>query len=813
MTNHWNDVKNSDCILVMGANPAENHPISFRYVMQAKDNGAKLICVDPRLTRTAAVADIYTPLRSGTDIAFLGGMIKYIIDNALYQKTYAANYTNGQFIVNEKYGFDDGLFAGFEPEEKRYDQTLWAFETDTKGAPRRDVTFQHERCVFQLLKKHYARYDLKTVSKITGTPEESLIEVYKTFAATGAPSRAGTVMYAMGWTQHSTGVQNIRAMCIIQLLLGNMGLAGGGINALRGESNVQGSTDHALLYDSWPGYLKIPRDSHKTLEIYNKKCTPVSHDPLSVNWWQNYPKYSVSFLKSMFGGNATADNDFGYEWTPKCKDERSYSWWRIFKAMYYGGVKGFFSWGMNPAASCGNVSIIRQALTRLDWMVHVNVFDTETSAFWHGPDMRPEEIKTEVFSLPACTWVEKEGSITNSGRWMQWRYKGPQPLGESKNDGQILMELGDRLKSLYAVSGVFPEPIRNLKWNYSTNGEFDPHKVAKEINGYFLEDVTIDGKVYKKGTLVPSFVLLQDDGRTSSGNWLYCNSYTEEGNKSERREHQDASNNIGGYPEFAWAWPLNRRIIYNRAAVDLKGQPWDPEHWVVRFDGKVSDGKYVDGKWVGDVIDGGGMPLQHPDGSANDGGRFPFIMRPHGVGQIYGPGLLDGPFPEHYEPLESPIAENFMSSRRRNPLLRYSKKGDLPAEDDPLFPIVCTTYRLAEHWQTVTRIIPWNLELQPQVIVEMSHELAKMKKIKTGERVFVVSSRGKLECTAVVTHRFRPMKIVDKIVHQVGIPWHFGWRWPASGRERSANILVSTTTDPVSEIPEYKAFMVNIHKR
>ena len=813
MTNHWNDLKNSDCILVMGANPAENHPISFKYVMQAKDNGAKLICVDPRFTRTAAMADIYEPLRSGTDIAFLGGMIKYLIDNALYQKTYAANYTNAQFIVNAQYGFDDGLFAGFDPEEKRYDRTRWAFETDTKGVPRRDVTFRHARCVFQLLKKHYARYDLRTVSKITGTPQKSLVEVYKTFCATGAPSRAGTVMYAMGWTQHSKGVQNIRAMCIIQLLLGNMGLAGGGINALRGESNVQGSTDHALLFGSWPGYLKVPRDSHKNLAIYNKKNTPASNDPLSVNWWQNYPKYSVSFLKSMFGHTATADNNFGYEWMPKCKDDRSYSWWRLFKAMWHGSVKGFFAWGMNPAASCGNVNLIRKALTRLDWLVHVNIFDTETSAFWHGPGMRPEEIKTEVFSLPACTWVEKEGSITNSGRWMQWRYQGPKPLGESKDDGQILMELGNKLKALYAKDGVFPEPIRNLKWDYTTAGEFDPHKVAKEINGYFLEDVTVEGKVYRKGSLVPGFGLLQDDGRTSSGNWLYCNSYTEEGNKSERREQKDATNNIGSYPEFAWAWPLNRRIIYNRAAVDLKGQPWDSEHWVVRFDGKVSGGRYVDGQWVGDVIDGGGMPLEHPDGSATDAGRFPFIMRPHGLGQIYGPGLADGPFPEHYEPLEGPIADNFLSSQRRNPLLHYSKKGDLPATDDPLYPIVCTTYRLTEHWQTVTRAVPCNLELQPQVFVEMSHELAKMKKIKPGERVFVASTRGELECTAVVTHRFRPMKIVDKVVHQVGVPWHFGWRWPEGGKEGSANVLVATTVDPVSEIPEYKAFMVNIYKK
>jgi formate dehydrogenase major subunit len=812
MTNHWIDIKNSDCILVMGANPAENHPISFRYVMQAKDNGAKLICVDPRFTRTAAVADIYAPLRSGTDIAFLGGMIKYILDNRLYQEIYVANYTNAQFIVNKQYGFKDGLFAGFDPENKSYDKTKWAFETDTKGVPRRDVRLRHKRCVFQLLKTHYARYDLKIVSKITGTSEESLMEVYKTFTATGASSLAGTVMYAMGWTQHTTGVQNIRAMSIIQLLLGNMGLAGGGINALRGENNVQGSTDHALLFHILPGYLKIPRDSDKNLAAYNARYTPSSNDPRSVNWWRNYPKYSVSFLKSMFGENATPANDFGYEWMPKCKDGRSYSWWKLFQAMWHGRVKGFFAWGMNPAASCGNATIIRECLTRLDWMVHVNLFDTETSAFWRGPGMKPEETKTEVFSLPACAWVEKEGSVTNSGRWMQWRYPGPKPLGQSKSDGHILMELGSKLKALYARGGTFSDPIRNLKWDYTTHGEFDSHKVAKEINGYFLEDVTIDGKIYKKGSLVPSFVHLRDDGRTSSGNWLYCNSYTEEGNNSARQGQQDAPNNLGNFPDFAWSWPLNRRIIYNRAAVDLKGQPWNSRHWVVRFDGEVKNGKFVSGKWIGDIVDGGGMPLQHPDGSENDDGRYPFIMRPHGLGQIFGPGLKDGPFPEHYEPLESPIANNFLSSRRRNPLLRYSKKGDRPAEADPRFPLVCTSYRVTEHWQTVTRVIPWNLELQPQVFVEMSHELAEIKGIKKGERVLVESSRGKLECTAVVTHRLKPMLIGNQTVHQVGIPWNYGWRWPEKGTERSVNILISTAVDPGAEIPEYKAFMVNIRK-
>ncbi len=514
----------------------------------------------------------------------------------------------------------------------------------------------------------------------------------------------------------------------------------------------------------------------------------------------------------MFGETATPDNDFGYQWLPKCDDNRSYSWWKMFYAMWHGDIKGFFAWGMNPAASSGNVSVIRDCLTRLDWMVHVNVFDTETSEFWHGPGMVPEDIKTEVFSLPACTSVEKEGSVTNSGRWMQWRYKGPEPLGESRCDGRILMDLGKKLKELYAYDGVFPEPIRNLIWDYTTRGDYDPHKVARMINGYFVEDVTIAGKTFKKGTLVPSFLYLRDDGSTASGNWLYCNSYNESGNKSARRGQHDGPNEIGCYPEFGWAWPLDRRIIYNRAAVDPQGQPWDDKRWVVRFEGEVEDGRFVGGRWSGDIIDGGGMPLLHPDGSDNDQGRYPFIMLTHGLGQIFTPGLRDGPFPEHYEPFESPITENPLSAQLRPPLLRYAPKVDLPARADPRFPIVCTTYRVTEHFHTVTRLVPWNLELQPQVFVEMSHELAADHNIENGERVRVESSRGRLDCTAIVTHRLEPLKIADQLVHQVGIPFHFGWRWPVGGSEESVNVLVSTATDPAAEIPEYKAFMVNIVK-
>jgi formate dehydrogenase major subunit len=669
-----------------------------------------------------------------------------------------------------------------------------------------DRSLKNPRCVFQLLKKHYARYNTKIVSAITGTPEDLLNQIYGTYAATGRPGKAATIMYAMGWTQHTVGTQNIRTMAMIQLLLGNMGVAGGGVNALRGESNVQGSTDHCLLWHIWPGYLRTPRSSDTSLAVYNKNYTPVSNDPLSANWWQNYPKYSVSLLKSFFGAAGTPENDFGFNWLPKAEDGVVYSWLDIFDAMYDGKIKALFAWGMNPACSGSNAGKNREAMENLDWMVNVNLFDNETGSFWRGPGKDPSKIKTEVFMLPAAASVEKEGSITNSGRWMQWRYQGPKPLGNSRPDGDIILELGRKLKEVYADGGTFPEPIANLKWDYLTDGAYDPHKVAKEINGYFLKDVEIRGTVYKKGTLVPSFAFLQADGSTSSANWLYCNSYTEKGNMATRRGQEDAPNNIGLYPGFSWCWPVNRRIIYNRASVDLKGQPWNKDRWVIKWTGE---------KWVGDVPDGGWPPLEDADGKPNPKSKYPFIMRKHGHAQIFGPGLNDGPFPEHYEPLECPVEENAMNKQRINPTAPvYSGKADEYASCDPRFPFVATTYRVSEHWQTglMTRNQPWLLELQPQMFVEMSQELAKLKGINNGERVMVTSARGKVECTAIVTQRFKPFKIGKSVVHQVGMPWHYGWRMPVSGKEDSVNLLTPSTGDPNTRIPETKAFMVNIVK-
>ncbi len=815
MTNHWNDLANSDCVLMMGSNPAENHPISFRWVMKAKDNGATLIHVDPRYTRTSTKADIYVPLRSGTDIAFLGGMIKYILDHDKMFKEYAVNYTNIAFVVGDKFDFKDGLFSGFDKDKRAYDPSSWAYVKDDKGVPKRDPTLQDPRCVYQLLKKHYARYDLDTVSSITGTSKDDLVKVYEAYSATGVPDKAGTMMYAMGWTQHTVGVQNIRAGSMIQLLLGNIGIAGGGVNALRGESNVQGSTDAGLLFHIYPGYLPVPSASVPTLAEYNKKFTPATNDPHSANWWQNRPKYMVSFLKSMFGEAATPENEFGYGWLPKLDDGKSYTWLDLFDAMYKKEFKGFFAWGMNPACSGGNANKTRQAMANLEWMVNVNLFDNETASFWKGPGMDPKKIKTEVFFLPCAASMEKEGSISNSGRWAQWRYKAQNPAGQSKPDGDIAVELFNEIRALYKKpGGAFPDPILKLKWDYMTKHAFDPHLVAKAINGFFTKDVTIGDKTYKKGDPVPAFAMLKDDGSTSSGNWLYCQSYNQDGNNMARRDNSDPSG-IGLYPKWSWAWPVNRRIIYNRASVDPTGKPWNPKKVVIAFAGEVKDGKYTTQKWTGDVPDGPWYPLKNPDGSVREDGKLPYIMKPDGYASIYGPGLKDGPFPEHYEPLECPVEKNPFSPQLNNPVAAtYSTERDVIKACDPRFPFICSTYRVTEHWQTgvLTRWLPWLIEAEPQMFVEMSEELAKLRTINNGEKVIVESPRGMLEAVAIVTKRLKPFKIQGNEIHEVGIPWHFGWVWPAEGGD-SANLLTPSVGDPNTRIPESKAFMVNVRKK
>ena len=799
MTNHWNDLANSDCILIMGSNPAENHPISFKWVTKAQRAGAKVIHIDPRFTRTSARSDMHAALRSGTDIAVLGGMINYILQKKRYFSEYMVEYTNASFIVGEDYGFKDGLFTGFDPASRSYDKTKWAFETDANGIPKRDTSLSHPRSVFQIMKKHYERYSLDNVSSMSGVSVADLKKLYAAYTETGTAKKAGTIMYAMGWTQHSTGVQNIRAMAIIQLLLGNMGVAGGGVNALRGECNVQGSTDYALLYHILPGYLKTPLAGQDTLEQYNTAWTPVSHDPKSANWWGNYSKYSASLIKAMYEDDDPKD---AYPFLPKLENHKAsqYSWLPLIDRMSEGGFTGALIWGMNPACSGADSDKTRRAFAELDWMVNTNLFTCETSDFWKGPGMDPKKIKTETFYLPCASAIEKEGSVSNSGRWMQWRYQAQKPQDGVLTDGHYFHELWEELKHLYEEEGgAFPEPITHLTFdrmceeNEEGHLEFSARQTARLCNGWFTRDVEVKGKKFTKGQQVPSFAYLQDDGSTTSGNWLYSGSWTEAGNKSERhdRTQTEAQAKIGLYPNWTWCWPVNRRIIYNRASCDQHGAPWNPEKAVIAWNGK---------KWNGDVPDGGWAP----------GTRHPFIMLKDGMGQLFGPGRADGPLPEYYEPLECPVDSHVFSKQLHTPTAVHFEDEE-KAVNDARFPFVGSTYRVTEHWQTgsMTRWMKWLVEAEPQMFVEISPALAKLRNIENGEKVVVESVRGSLWAIAMVTERIQPYTIAGKDVHMVGMPWHYGWVTPTDGGD-SANLVTPNVGDPNTGIPEYKAFMVNV---
>ena len=789
MTNHWTDIGNADVILIMGSNAAENHPISFHWVTKAMEKGGTLIHVDPRFTRTSAKANIYAPMRSGTDIAFLGGMVKYIVEDiesnpGNYNMQYLQEYTNAGWLISPGYGFSDGIFSGYDGSARAYkDKSGWQYQTDEQGIPRQDKTLSDPNCVFQLLKKHYSRYDAGTVSRVTGTPEPTLLQVYKTFASSGRADRAGTIMYAMGTTQHTVGSQNVRAYGIIQLLLANVGIAGGGINALRGESNVQGATDHAILYHLLPGYLPVFTSNDTTLAKYNERTTPKSNDPKSGNWWKHRPKYTVSLLKAWYGSAGTADNEFGYQYLPKAQAGVNYSFIPLFEAMDKGDIKGLIAWGQNPAVGGPNSMAIRKSLANLEWLVDVDLWETETAAFWNRPGVDPKTIGTEVFLLPAAASYEKEGSVANSGRWTQWRYKAIDPPGEAEDDLWIITHLMDKVRALYAKDGgPNADAITKLTWDYGDNP--DPNQVAKEINGYDLNT----------GKLVTNFVSLKDDGTTSSGNWLFSGSYNENGNMMARRDNKDTSG-IGLYSNWSWSWPLNRRIIYNRASVDLNGNPFDPKRTVVKWNA-------VDKKWSGDVIDGFG-------GNAPTEIR-PFIMLSDGVGHIFGVGgMADGPFPEHYELWETPTT-NALSNTQLNPASKVWRASEHGAPDK--YPYVGTTYRVSEHWQAgaMTRNLPWLAELMPEMFAEIDEELASQKGIQNGDKVVVEGARGEIKAVAVVTKRLRPLMVNGNPVHTVGLPWHYGYKGLITGD--SANVLTPFIGDANTTIPEYKAFLVNIRR-
>ncbi len=801
MTNHWNDIGNSDCIISIGSNPAENHPAAFGYITEAKEKGAKLISIDPRFTRTSSKADIYAPLRSGTDIAFIGGMIKYVLDDIQsnpgnYNMTYITEYTNAAYLINPDYKGPaelEGLFSGYagslnetDGGKRKYDKSSWQYQVDTKGIPKKDKTLKDPNCAFQIMRKHFARYTPEMVNSICGTPEDTFLEVCKTYAATGKTGKAGTILYAMGTTQHTYGAQNIRSYCILQLLLGNIGITGGGINAMRGESNVQGSTDHCLLFHILPGYLKVPVNTDTSLAKYLERATPKSSDPNSANWWQHTPKYAVSLLKAWYGNDATQDNQFGFHYLPKIEAGKDYSHISLFEAMDEGIIKGLMVWGQNPAVGGPNANLERDAMDKLDWMVVADIWHTETANHWKRPGVNPANIKTEVFLLPALSSYEKEGSVTNSGRWSQWRYKAADGPGEAEEDLYMMTAIYRKLKELYeSEGGPNAEAITRLTWDYGA-GHPDVHKVAKEINGY---DLTT-------GKLLPSFGKLKDDGTTTSGNWLYCASYTEDGNMAARRDPTPGPFNVGLYPKWAWCWPVNRRIIYNRASVDLNGVPWDKEQPVIWW---------KDGKWVGDVPDGGWPPIAvDPEKT-----KWPFIMKPEGHARVFGAGMAEGPLPEHYEPWEAPI-QNPMSKQQNNPAFKIWRPEEQGTPDR--FPIVCSTYRISEHWQggQMTRNLPWLIEMQPEPFVEMSEELAREKGIRNGDKVIVESARGQVNVVALVTKRFKPFQMNGSVVHQVGVVWHWGYTGLSTGD--SANVLTPHVGDANTMIPEYKAFLVNVRK-
>lgn len=800
MTNHWIDIKNADVVLIIGSNAAEHHPVSFKWIMRAKDNGAALIHVDPKFSRTSARCDYHVPLRSGTDIAFLGGMVNYILESNSYFHDYVVNYTNASFIVGKGYDFKDGLFSGYDAKARKYDQSKWGFEKGPDGAPLRDATLKHERCVFNLMKKHYSRYTLKNVSDITGVSEENLLKVYKQFCATGKPDKAGTILYALGWTQHTVGVQNIRCSTLVQLLLGNIGVAGGGINALRGEPNVQGSTDHALLYHVLPGYIGLPLAPWQTLAQFNKANTPVTKIPNSANWWGNRPKYFASLLKGWYGEEAKPENDFCYGLLPKGEPGADYSYMYVMDKMYQGKIKGGVVFGVNPMNSFPNTNKMRKALDNLDWMVCAELHNSETTDNWHRPGVDPKKMKTEVFLLPSAHRVEKAGTISNSGRWLLWFDKAVEPAGEARNFADMFVPLINKLRELYkAEGGKLPEALLKMNWPE----KYDPEEWTRRINGFFWADTKIGNRLYKKGDLVPAFGNLQADGSTSSLNWLYTGSYTEdEGNKSKRRDPTQTPMQaaIGLYPNWSWCWPVNRRILYNRASVDLNGKPYNPKKAVIEWDGK---------KWVGDVPDGPWAPQ-----ADTKNGKLAYIMTTDGYAQLYGPGRLDGPFPEHYEPAETPVAQHPFSKQLSSPVYKFhtSDMDKLAKAADPKYPIVLTTYSMTEHWcgGGETRNVPNLLEAEPQLYVEMSPELAKEKGIANGDGVIVESARGRVEAIAMVTVRIRPFKVMGKTVHLIGMPFAYGWTTPKCGD--STNRLTIVACDPNTTIPEAKACCVNIRK-
>jgi formate dehydrogenase major subunit len=797
MTNHWRDIRHADLIMINGANPAEAHPVGFRWMMRAKlERQAKMIHVDPRFTRTSAVADTHLRIRTGTDVAFFGGLINYVLQNQLYHKEYVEFATNGPFVVKQNYTFKDGLFNGYDPEKRTYTPTEWVYETGPDGFAKVDV--RHPRSVLNLMRHHYSRYTPEMVERITGIPRGQFLEVARQVGEMGRPDKVMTIVYAVGLTHHSTGVQLIRSGAVLQLLLGNIGRPGGGMNAERGHANIQGNTDHAISWEILPGYLRAPAPGQRNLDDYVTQSASKKLRPESINFFgTNYRKFIVSLLKAWYGDAATKRNEFAFGYLPK--PAANASWLSIFDQALRGKMEGLMLSGMTATSIGPDSNQVLQALSNLKWLCVMDAFATTSSEFWRAPGVDPSKVQTEVFMLPATHWIEKDGSFTNSGRWAQWKDQVLPPEGNARHDHWILAELFQRVRNLYRQQGgKFPAPVLRLTFPYKDPLKPELDEIAQEINGRDLST----------GTRLATFAKLKDDGTTTAGDWIYTGHYPEKGNLTKRRDGvQDPQKNdptgMGFYPDWAWSWPVNRRVLYNRASADPQGRPWDPERPGIQWDA-------ASGKWVGDV------PDYPPDADPRKpGAPLPFIMTGEGTGRMFSNGVADGPFPEHYEPIESPVQNPLHPAVSPTPVaFLYDKVAGRAdrfgtAQD---FPYVATSYRLTEHEHYVTQNVEHLVQLQPEAFVEVPAELAQEKGIEHGDRVRVSSKRGKLEVRAVVTKRLGPLQIDGKKVYQIGIPIHWGFVGINTGQHWLANALTPFVGDASARTPEFKAFLVNIEK-
>jgi formate dehydrogenase major subunit len=821
----------------MGSNMAENHPVGFQWVMEAKGRGAKILHVDPRFTRTSAMADRYVPLRAGSDIAFLGGVINFILSHERDFREYVLPYTNAATIVSEDFRDTedlDGIFSGYDPEARSYETETWQYEgmqvtpaggrRDQGGAigeaahgahgaalehgepPERDETLQHPRCVYQLLKKHYARYTPEFVEQTCGVDRAAFLEVCETLCANSGRERTTAFCYAVGWTQHTVGAQYIRAASVIQLLLGNIGRPGGGILALRGHASIQGSTDIPTLYNILPGYLPMPHaDTHRSLDEYVEKNAPHS------GFWANTREYMVSLLKAWWGDAATPERDFCFDHLPRLTGDHSL--YPTLQGMIDGSVKGFFVMGENPTIGAANGKLNRRALASLDWLVVRDLVEIETAAFWYdSPEMetgelRTEDIQTEVFFLPGASHVEKKGTFTNTQRLLQWREQAVEPEGDCRSELWFMYHLGRKVRERLAGSTLPRDrAVLDLTWDYPTEGPYDDpdaEAVLREIGGV---DLT-------KDAAVPDYLGLKADGSTACGCWIYAGCYADEVNQPARRKPRTEQDWVA--PEWAWAWPMNRRIIYNRASADPEGRPWSERKRYIVWDEQQK-------KWTGpDVPDF--TPDKAPDyepppdarGPEALRGTEPFVMQADGKGWLFAPsGLTDGPLPTHYEPRESPagnpLYERYQSNPTRQEFHRpenpYNPTHGEPGAD--VYPYAFTTYRLTEHHTAggMSRFLPYLSELQPEMFCEVSPELAAERGLRHGDWMTVITSRTAIEARVMVTDRMRPLLIGSdppRTVHQVGVPYHWGSRGLSTGDP--GNDLVGLTLDSNTHIGEYKA--------